>query len=50
MSYPKNPENITEALITLAEFAKTAPGRLPERVEIAIKIAEVLSSQQGKLK
>jgi hypothetical protein len=42
MNYPKNLENVNEALITLAEFAKTAPGHLPERVEIAINIAKNL--------
>ena len=48
MSYPKNPENIIEALITLSEFAKTAPGRLPERIEIAIKIADELKTNTNK--
>jgi HAMP domain-containing protein len=50
MSYPKNPENITEALITLAEFAQIAPGRLPERVEIAIKMADELKALKGNIK
>ena len=33
-------QSIREAAQTLAEFAKTAPGRLPERVELAIKAVE----------
>lgn len=37
--YPKNPKNREEALQTLAAFARTAPGRLPERVSIALTIA-----------
>lgn len=32
--------HIREAAQTLAEFARTAPGRLPERVELAIKATE----------
>lgn len=32
--------HIREATQTLAEFARTAPGRLPERVKLAIKATE----------
>ena len=38
--YPKNPITLEEAAEVLAEFAKTAPGRLPERVQVAIDIAK----------
>lgn len=37
--YPPDPTTREEALQTLAAFAKTAPGRLPTRVEAALRIA-----------
>lgn len=40
--YPKTPTNSDEAVKTLIDFVRTAPGRLPERVEVAIKILEKL--------
>lgn len=36
--------HIREAAQTLAEFARTAPGCLPERVQVAIKAAEAPSA------
>lgn len=36
-------QSIREAAQTLAEFARTAPGCLPERVQLAIKAAEAPS-------
>lgn len=38
--YPKDPTNEAEALQTLAEFARTAPGCLPSRVMAALRIAQ----------
>lgn len=32
--------NVRAALVTLAEFAKTAPGRLPCRVQAALSVAD----------
>jgi hypothetical protein len=40
MSYPRDPTTNVEALVTLADFARTAPGRLPTRVQEALKIAD----------
>ena len=37
--YPKTPTTREEALQTLAAFSKEAPGRLPERVTVALNIA-----------
>lgn len=37
--YPKDPTDREEALQTLAAFVKTAPGRLPFRVQEALRIA-----------
>lgn len=36
----KIPTTLEEAAQVLAEFAQTAPGRLPERVQVAIKLSE----------
>lgn len=38
MAYPKSPTDHLEAAATLGEFAQTAPGRKPERVEAAFDI------------
>lgn len=35
-----NPTDAAQALQVLAAFARTAPGRLPERVEKALAIAD----------
>ena len=36
--YPKNPTNLKEAAQVLSDFAGTAPGRLPEHIQVAIKV------------
>lgn len=38
MTYPANPTSLLEAAKTLAAFAREAPGKLPERVEVAFRI------------
>lgn len=38
--YPKTPTNHAEAVATLVAFAQTAPGRLPERVEVALNLVK----------
>jgi hypothetical protein len=48
-AFDDTPKSPSQALQVLAAFARTAPGRLPERVEKALRLAEVSAfSHSGK--
>ena len=43
--YPKTPKTYDEAVQTLVDFVRTAPGCLPERVTVALDLVRDLKEK-----